>query len=97
MTVEQMILRAAAVIVALGAIGGAVSWVYKTTKAFGNGIKCMLRGAMLNTYYANSDKDSWRQYEAENFTLQYDAYKALGGNSFIDGVHDEVKKWEIKR
>ena len=95
--IEQSILRVAAIIAALGAIGSVVVWVYKTTKAFGNGIKCMLRSSMLNTYYQNNETDSWRQYEAENFVLQYEAYKALGGNSFIDNIKEEVKKWEVKR
>ena len=97
MTIEEEILRVAALIGALGVIGGIASWIYKTTKAFGNGIKCMLRAAMLNTYYQNNTTDAWRQYEAENFALQYEAYKALGGNSFIDTIHEETKKWEVKR
>ena len=95
--IEQEILRVAALIAALGVIGGVARWCYKTTKAFGNGIKCMLRGAMLATYYKNHDKDTWRQYEAENFAMQYEAYKALGGNSFIDTIHEETKKWEVAR
>ena len=97
MTVEQEILRVAAIIGALGAIGSVAAWVYKTTKAFGNGIKCMLRASMLNTYYKNTDRDTWRQYEAENFVLQYEAYKALGGNSFIDTIKKETESWEVGR
>ena len=95
--IEQEILRVAAVIAALGVIGGVASWVYKTAKTFGNGIKCMLRASMLNTYYKNNANDKWRQYEAENFALQYEAYKALGGNSFIDTIHEETKSWEVGR
>ena len=66
-------------------------------KAIKEGVKCMLRASMLNTYYKNTEKDEWRQYEAENFELQYKAYKALDGNSFIDNIHSEVSKWGVKR
>lgn len=66
-------------------------------KAIKDGVKCMLRASMLNTYYKNCEADKWRQYEAENFEFQYKAYKALDGNSFIDNLHTEVSKWEVKR
>jgi hypothetical protein len=52
---------------------------------------------MLNIYYKRNGEDSIRQWEAENFELMYAAYKSLGGNSFIDNIHEEVKKWEVKR
>ena len=66
-------------------------------KAIKEGVKCMLRASMLNTYYKNAENGKWRQYEAENFELQYKAYKALEGNSFMDNIHAEVAKWEVKR
>ena len=61
------------------------------------GVKCMLRSSMLNTYYKNNDAHRMHQYEAENFGKQYAAYKAAHGNSFIDHIHDEVKTWDIDR
>ena len=36
-----------------------------------------------------------RQYEYENFILAYEAYRALGGNSFMEKIHDEVRTWEV--
>ena len=59
------------------------------------GVKCMLRSAMLTTYYKHNAEDTITQYEYQNFELQYAAYKALGGNSFIDKVHEDVTKWEV--
>ena len=56
---------------------------------------CQLRGDMLTIYYHNKDKKQIRQYEMQNFLLLYEAYKALGGNSFIDKINDEVSKWTI--
>lgn len=66
------------------------------TKAIQEGQKCLLRSDMLRTYYHNNPTDTIRQYEAENFELEYKAYKALGGNSFIDRIHEEVKTWDVR-
>lgn len=60
-----------------------------------NGQKCQLRSEMLQIYYHNRDRKQIRQYEYENFVLLYEAYKALKGNSFIDKIYSEVKKWEV--
>ncbi len=59
------------------------------------GQKCLLRSDMLRTYYRHKDTEQIRQYEYENFVLEYKAYKALRGNSFIDKIYNEVKSWEI--
>ena len=59
------------------------------------GQRCLLRSDMLNIYYANREEQTIRQYEYENFVFLYEAYKALEGNSFIDKIYDEVKKWKI--
>ena len=61
------------------------------------GERCLLRSQMLGTYYRNKDSGQIHQYELENFLKLYDAYKALGGNSFIDDVYKEVTKWEMIR
>ena len=59
------------------------------------GIKCLLRSKMLDTYYHCKDTKKIRQYEVENFILLYKAYKALRGNSFIDKIYKEVISWEV--
>lgn len=64
-------------------------------KKANEGIKCLLRGRMVNVYYKNKDTEKIRQYEYENFCAYYEAYKALGGNSFIDHIAKEVFEWEV--
>lgn len=59
------------------------------------GMKCQLRSDMLRTYYKHHESEKIRQYEYENFLASYLAYKALGGNSFIDKIYSEVKTWEV--
>ena len=65
------------------------------TKKITEGQRCLLRSDMLRLYYKHKDADTIRQFELENFILEYNAYKALGGNSFIDRVYEEVKKWDV--
>ena len=79
----------------VGVIGGSAFAIVRTFKELKDGIKCILRSDMMNTYYRHHDKDEFREYEAQNFELEYAAYKALGGNSFIDKIHEDVKKWEV--
>lgn len=59
------------------------------------GLKCLLRAEMLHTYYAHKHDKKIRQYAYENFIACYSAYKALGGNSFIDHIYAEVSEWEV--
>ena len=61
-----------------------------------DGQKCLLRSDMLRTYYRHCDRRTIRQHEFENFEYEYKAYKALGGNSFIDKIHAEVNTWRIE-
>lgn len=59
------------------------------------GQRCLLRSDMLHVYYKHHEENSIRQYEYENFIALYEAYKALGGNSFIDKIYKEVQTWEV--
>ena len=58
-------------------------------------LKCQLRHDMLHTYYRHREGRTIRQYELEDFLYLYRGYKALGGNSFIDRIKDEVDDWEV--
>lgn len=60
-----------------------------------DGQKCLLRADMLRLYYHHRQDQSVRQYEYENFIYEYNAYKALGGNSFIDKIYLEIQGWEV--
>lgn len=79
----------------IGVLLGVVTPVIVLIVKLINGQKCQLRSEMLQIYYHNKDTKKIRQYEYENFVFLYEAYKALKGNSFIDKIYTEVKKWEI--
>ena len=82
----------------IGGIAAAAVIVWKVVvwgQRIVEGIRCQLRTDMLATYYRHKDGKAIRQYELENFLKNYQAYKSLHGNSFIDQVAADVQKWEI--
>lgn len=86
----------------IGVLLGVVAWVvnrYKDTankmELIADGVKCQLRSDILSIYYRHLDTQTIRQYEYENVVYLYEAYKALGGNSFIDKIYEEIKTWKI--
>ena len=81
----------AGLVAAAGLLVSFFQWAHKIT----DGSKCQLRSDMLSIYYHNRECETIRQYEYENFVLCYEAYRALGGNSFIEKIYTEVKKWEV--
>ncbi len=79
----------------IGVLIGVIVPVIISIKRIANGTKCQLRSEMLRIYYHNHQLSEIRQYEYENFVALYEAYKALGGNSFIDEIYEKIKEWEI--
>ncbi|MBR4880569.1 MAG: hypothetical protein IKU19_01465 [Clostridia bacterium] len=77
------------------ALMGMMAPVWVNNHKIKRGQLCQLRSEMLRIYYHNREKEEIRQYEYENFTMMYEAYKALGGNSFIDKIKKDVEGWEV--
>ena len=82
-------------ITTVAAAGAVVYKFWLKIDAVIDGIRCQLRTEMLRTYYRHKDDKRIRQYEMENFEHNFKAYTALGGNSFIGNVHEEVCTWEV--
>lgn len=83
-------------LITAGASAGAVLWrALLWCRNITEAMRCLLRADMMSTYYKHCDEKALRQYEAEAFKKSYAGYRALGGNSFINDVHDEVAKWKI--
>ena len=89
------LLSAAAAVTALAAAGAVVGSVLRWARRITEGTRCQLRSEMLRTYYHHREEETIRQYEYENFVYCYEAYAALGGNSFIGKIYEEVKTWEV--
>lgn len=76
---------------AVAVLWGVLVW----GKRINDGHKCLLRSDMLRIYYRHRESETIRQYEYENFVLEYEAYRALGGNSFMEKIYKEVQSWEV--
>lgn len=89
------ILYLAGAVTGLAAAGTVVTAFLGWTKKIAAGTRCQLRSDMLRTYYRHREEGEIRQYEYENFVMEYEAYRALGGNSFMEKIYGEVKEWEV--
>jgi hypothetical protein len=89
------ILYLAGAVTALAAAGTVIVGFLSWTKKIAAGTRCQLRSDMLRTYYRHREEEMIRQYEYENFVMAYEAYHALGGNSFMEKIYGEVKCWEV--
>lgn len=92
---NQHISQLAVFIGEIGVLLGVIIPVLVAIRKLKDGMKCQLRSDMLTIYYHNCETKKIRQYELENFVKLYEAYKALGGNSFIDKIYEEVMGWEV--
>lgn len=70
--------------------------IFNSKKA-NDGERCLLRSEILRIYYSGIETKTIRQYEAENYIKLYEAYKALGGNSFVDEIDEEIRRWKVER
>lgn len=65
------------------------------TEALREGQRCLLRSETVRIYYRHVNDKQLHEYEYRNLTQCYKAYKALGGNSFIDHIYAEMQEWDI--
>ena len=60
-------------------------------------LKCLLRSAITSKYYVYTELKAIPMYEKENIIYMYEQYKAMGGNSYIDKIIEELSKLPIKK
>ena len=58
-------------------------------------VKCLLRSEIVRIYYANRNRTALNSFEFENVSMLYNAYKKMGGNSFVDRIWEEMQGWSI--
>lgn len=54
----------------------------------------LMRNEMKKIYYKYRKVKKIPEYDKQTFLKFYESYHKLGGNTFIDGLYSEVKKWE---
>lgn len=84
------------VIVILGVFGVLLSF-YKKLKLIALGQQCQLRRDITEIYYRHCDEETptLREFERKSLDDEYDAYKALKGNHFIDDIYGIMREWRV--
>ncbi len=95
MTIDFTLANICTVIGECGVLAGVLIPVIRSIKKIKNGTRCQLRSDMLGIYYRHKDHKAMPQFEYENFDAMYNAYKALGGNSFVDKLYKDIQKWDV--
>ena len=91
----SQIMTAAGIVTGTAAAAAVVWSALRWARRITAGARCQLSSDMLRTYYHHRETETIRQYEYENFVMAYEAYRALGGNSFMEKIYDEVRTWEV--
>ena len=86
------------IVTILGFIG--ILWKFwKKLKSVGEGTQCQLRSDITAIYYRHCDEKDpvLREYERKNLDSLVEAYKALGGNNYIDDLYDSMRHWRVNK
>ena len=62
-----------------------------------NALKCLLRSQITGKYYVYSELGEIPRYEKENLNYMHEQYKAMGGNSYVDEIMEEINNLPIKK
>lgn len=58
-------------------------------------IKCLLRANIVNQYYVYKQIGKIPFYVKESLHKEFEAYKGLNGNSFVEDIMKEIDTWEV--
>lgn len=81
-----------------GALGYCVNKIkqYKQKdETQGEAIKCLLRANIVNQYYVYKQIGEIPFYVKESLHKEFEAYKGLNGNSFVEDIMKEIDTWKV--
>lgn len=61
----------------------------------GEAIKCLLRANIVNQYYVYKQIGEIPFYVKESLHKEFEAYKGLNGNSFVEDIMKEIDTWKV--
>ena len=76
------------------AVGSNISQNTSDLEALKISARDVLREKIMAIYHKNKRERAMTEYEREALTQYYKDYKALNGNSYIDGRYERMRKWE---
>lgn len=81
----------------LGYLTAKVKEYKKSENTQSEALKCLLRSAITSKYYVYSEIASIPLYEKENLNYMFEQYTAMGGNSYISKIMEEINSLPIKK
>lgn len=64
-------------------------------EVFSEVLKELLRERIMTIYNRNKDRRKLEEHEKVELEHAYSCYKAINGNSYIDGYYARMKEWEV--
>ncbi len=98
MSVAQAALYAGNVMALVG-FAAFLAKLWGHMRSLTKGLQCLLRNQITEIYYRHNDEQqpTLREYERKSLDYLYAAYKALGGNSYIDDIYKIMRSWLVDR
>ncbi len=84
-------------VIAIGGVIGALAAFYRKIKLIALGQQCQLRSDITSVYYRHVEEaiPTLHEYERKNLDDLFEAYKALGGNHFVDDIYQKMRGWKV--
>lgn len=67
----------------------------KKEKAKDEALLALLRHEIVNVYVAHKDTKALPYFLKESVLIIYEVYHALGGNSFVEQLINEMRLWKV--
>lgn len=79
----------------LGYCANVIKTYKSNDKTQGEAIKCLLRANIVNQYYVYKKIGEIPFYVKESLHKEFEAYKKLKGNSFVEDLMKEIDGWKV--
>lgn len=95
--IEKILMTCLTVVVssALGYCINKIKSYKKKEDIQGEAIKCLLRANIVNQYYVYKKLGEIPFYVKESLHKEFEAYKGLNGNSFVEDIMKEIDTWKV--
>jgi len=57
----------------------------------------IMKRDITDLYYKRKEEEFLYQFERESLDAEYEGYKEVHGNTFIDDLYKEMRDWEVRR
>lgn len=81
----------------IGFLVNMINNTIKQEKTEKKALKCLIRTNIVSQYYVYREIGHIPYYVKESIMQEFEAYKELGGNSFVKNLIDEIQNWKVEK